>query len=212
MKKFIFTLLLVCSLGFIVGCTSCKKEPAVNDLKVAELTVENTIAVDREYMFLNYGADYRWYEAQVLLNNFLDEENDGSIAEITNVFQAIVHSSEDGQSFDTQVIMITHNAEGTDVVVKDGFWIEDYSLTEEVIAVTYAEAYEKVLEANYPKPHSRHCVLRSEIGPKSANDSALVEKARENLKYQLYVDAVTGAVTDKSPAFDGFGKPLGEWP
>lgn len=200
--------MLVLSLGFIIGCTSCKKEPVVNELGVTELVAENTISVDREYMFLNYGSDYRWYESQILLNNYLDEENDGSIAEITNVFQAIVDHSEDGQSFDTRVIMITHRADSTEILVKDGFWIEDYSLNEEAITVTYAEAYEKVLEVNYPKPHSKHCVLRSEIGPKPANAQYIFG----NLRYQLYVDATTGEVTDKSPAFNGFGKPLGEWP
>lgn len=208
MKKFIFTLLLVCSLGFIVGCTSCKKEP-VNDPEVGELVVENTISVDREYMFLNYNSDYRWYETCVLLKDYLDDENcDGTVAGVSSVFQVVFNQDE--HSADVNVILTSHTLEGDQIDVKEGFWVEDFPLNAETIAISFKEAYEKILEVNYPKPHSKHCVLRKEVGPIDANPQYIFG----NSQAQLYVDAVTGKVSDKNPVFDGsgFNAPLGEWP
>ena len=82
-------------------------------------------------------------------------------------------------------------------------------MDKEPIKITFAEALEKLNQVNFPKPHSRYCVLRKEVGPKDAN----VQYIFGNSKAQLYVDAVTGEVTDLNPVFGGdLGKPLGEWP
>lgn len=71
-------------------------------------------------------------------------------------------------------------------------------MNEEVINISYKEAYEKMMEANYPKPHSKHCVLRKEVGPYDCNPQYIFG----NIEAQIYVDAVTGAVSDQSPAFN----------
>jgi hypothetical protein len=87
--------------------------------------------------------------------------------------------------------------------------MEDSPLDKEPVKVTFAEALEKLNQVNFPKPHSRYCVLRKEVGPKDAN----VQYIFGNSHAQLYVDAVTGEVTDHNPVFGGdLGKPLGEWP
>ena len=53
-------------------------------------------------------------------------------------------------------------------------------------------------------------VLRKQVGPVDANPQWIFG----NLHSQIYVDAVTGAVSKDNPAFDGLnlGTPLGEWP
>ena len=91
-----------------------------------------------------------------------------------------------------------------------GFWVEDFPMNEENIAVSYQEAYEKLMAVNLPKPHTRQVVLRKQIGPKPCNPQWIFG----NLREQLYVDAVTGEVRDYNPSFEGlnFGTPLGEWP
>ena len=106
--------------------------------------------------------------------------------------------------------MSNHDSEGNKIDVKDGFWIEDCVLNNEVIKVSYQEAFEKMMATNMPKPHSRHCVLRKEVGPKDANPQYIFG----NTRAQIYVDATTGKVSDKNPVFEGtnFGTPLGEWP
>ena len=54
------------------------------------------------------------------------------------------------------------------------------------------------MEVNLPKPHSKHVVLRKQIGPKACNPQWIFG----NITSQIYVDAVTGEVNSKNPAFD----------
>lgn len=218
MKK-IFMMLAIAfclSLGF-TSCDSCKKEkdatPEENKSEVVvkgELNVEHVTAADKQYMFTNYGGDYRWFESCILLQDFLDEENDGTIAGVSNVFQ-VVNEDEGGKSADVFVVLAAHTPDSTAYEVKQGFWVEDYPLNDEAIKVTFRDAYDKVMATNMPKPHSRHVVLRKEVGPVDANPQYIFG----NTQAQIYVDAVTGDVSETNPAFpeaEGFKMPLGEWP
>jgi hypothetical protein len=209
MKKFLMILASVLILFGINACNSCSNEPKEEStVSGTPATVENLISLDRQNMYLKYAEDYRWYETGIQLKDFLDEENDGTIERVVNVFQTI--ESIDSTSFDTFVIKFQHiNGETIEDEIH-GFWIEDWPLNEEEINVTFAEAYEKVMEVNLPKPHTRQVVLRKEVGPNECNPQWIFG----NLRSQIYVDAVTGEVSDKSPAFNGLnvGTPLGEWP
>jgi len=188
-------------------CTSDKQKNEVVPSEPA--TVESMISLDRQAMYLNHANDYRWYETGIQLKNFLDEENDGTIDMVVNVFQVVEMYSD--TCFDTFVYKYQHFADGT--VKEDsihGFWVEDYPLNEEAIKVTFKEAYEKVMAVNLPKPHTRQVVLRKQVGAVDANPQWIFG----NLHSQIYVDAVTGEVSDENPAFRGLnlGTPLGEWP
>ena len=199
----------------LVSCNSCKSEKAdnaTNDTVEAvvnndsALVVENVVGLDKQYMFNTYGKDYRWYETCIVLKDFLDKENDGTITGVSNIFQVVW---EKGNGADVNVVMITHVGDSTQVDVKQGFWVEDYPMNDETIKVSFKDAYDKVMAVNLPKPHSRHVVLRKEVGPIDANPQYIFG----NSQAQIYVDAVTGAVTDKNPAFPADLKmPLGEWP
>lgn len=210
MKK---VFLFLATVAMMVSVASCKctsdNQEQTPVLKATELVVENLVSTDRQAMYLNHGGDYRWYETGIQLKNFLDEENDGAIDMVVNVFQVV--EQYDSTSFDTFVYKYQHFADGT--VNEDsvhGFWVEDYPLNEEAVVVTFKEAYEKVMAVNLPKPHSRQVVLRKQVGPVDANPQWIFG----NLHAQIYVDAVNGNVSDKNPAFDakGFKMPLGEWP
>lgn len=212
MKK-IFSFLMALIIAFTVISCQCSNtnnvnlnEPAVE--QIDSFYVEHAVTLDRETMFLRSGDNYRWFESDIRLVDFLDEENDGSIDMLVNVFQA-VHQI-DSTSFDTVVYKFQHVGENTVEGTYDGFWVEDYPLNDEQIKVTFRQAYEKVMSVNYPKPHSKYVVLRKQVGPVDANPQWIFG----NAKAQLYVDAVTGDVTDENPAFRGlnFGTPLGEWP
>lgn len=208
-KKVIFG--LIASVALMTSCNSCNKEQEVKqdsvELKAAKLNASHVTATDRQYMFINYDGNYRWFEQCVLLKDFLDEDNDGTIEGISNVFQVV---EGDSTCYDVHVILMAHNVNGKDTVeVKHGFWVEDYPLNEEAIAITFEQAYDLVMKVNFPKPHSRQCVLRKQVGPVDANPQYIFG----NNRAQLYVDAITGEVSDKNPAFEGyFGNPLGEWP
>lgn len=194
-----------------IAFTSCKctndneKEETV--VEPAELVVENLVSTDREAMYLKYGGDYRWFETCIVLSDFLDADAELTIAGVSNVFQGLIAKDE---SYDTEVVSFAHTPTDNGVETVHGFWVEDFPLNEEAITVTFAQALERVLATNSPKPHSKYVVLRKEVGPKAANPQYIFG----NAKAQLYVDATTGAVSDKNPVFDvkGFVLPLGEWP
>jgi len=208
MKKFLVFLMGIMLMIGVSACT-CTQQKKTSEPEAAELVVENVISLDRQAMFVAHGGDYRWYETGVQLKNWLDEENDGAIDLVVNVFQVI--EKYDSTSFDTFVYKYQHFSDGS--VNEEGihgFWVEDYPLENEAIKVTFKEAYEKVQEVNLPKPHTRQVVLRKQVGPVEANPQWIFG----NLHSQIYVDAVTGAVSKDNPAFAGLnlGTPLGEWP
>lgn len=201
-KLFIALVTLFAMLSFVsCKCTSDNTVPAE-----ASLNVENTVSVAREYMYLHYGENYRWYETTVLLKDFIDEENDGAIQEITSVFQFAEELEE--EAYDTKVVMFTNTETSSSMEIYDTFWVGDCVLNAEAIVLSFEEAYNRVMESNFVKPHSRYCVLRKELGPLVCNPQYVFG----NVRSQLYVDAVTGEVRDYNPAFEGFKLPAVEWP
>jgi hypothetical protein len=206
---------LVCSLA-IISCAGCKgnqesQEQETQATAVAPLTVEQAISMDREFMYLNHAKDYRWFETDLVLNDWFDSEDcDGSVESVLNVFQTVIQCSE--TTYDTMVYKITHEKGESLVDSVHGFYVEAVILNEEDIKLTYKEAYEVTTKVNLPKPHSKHCTLYKPVGPVDCNPQYVFG----NTKQQIWVDAVTGEATDSNPAFKGyessFGKPLGEWP
>lgn len=222
MKKIsLFMMALLFSMMFsFVSCNKCSapQDVVVEDtvevvaVDSAELVVENLISMDRQAMYNKVGGDYRWYETCIQLNDFLDEENDGSLYEVVNVFQAIIDRDE---GYDTKVYKFQHFANG--VYAEDstiGFWIEDFPMNDDAVQITYQEAYDNLMAVNMPKPHSRYVTLRKQVGPVEANPQYIFG----NLYETVFVDAVTGEVRDYNPSFgkpedgEGFKMPLGEWP
>ena len=194
-----------------IGCNS-SKEDIKQDSVVATtvLDVEHSIALDRQTMYANYKDNYRWYETEILLPEFMDSDSATSDPEmIVNVLQSIV---EEGNGADVWVHKFQHFKDGT--VVHDsiqGFWIENYALNDEVIKLKYTEAWDRMMQTNFPKPHSRYVTLRNPIGPVAINTQWIFG----NIHEQIWVDAVTGDTKDSNPAFPeekGFKMPLGEWP
>lgn len=203
MRKFMLLMAIVCGMAF-VSCTGYADKKVVgndsitNDSTVVDSVnyVENAIAMDKENMYLTYGKDYKWFETCIVLNEYMDGENaNDSVVGISNIFQVLEQKS--SKSFDVHVIMYTHVGDSTQVDVKHDFWIEDMPMNNDSIKVSFKEAYAKMMAANLPKPHSRQCVLRKEIGPKDCNPQYIFG----NSEAQIYVDAVTGNVTDMNPAF-----------
>lgn len=188
------------SLILFCSCHSCYKEKNDNAvIKQDSIIVKNIISTDKEAMYL-IDKNYKWFETMVLLNNYLDEENDGSIAEIVNVFQTI--KDYDGKSFDTKVYKFQHFPDGTCLKDSiDGFWIEDSPLVDTLKIIPFKKAFEIMQEVNLPKPHSRHACLRLPLGPKDCNPQWVFG----NLESQIWVDATDGTAKSSNPAFpDGF--------
>ena len=195
MKKTIFLCLLLAIVSIMAtGCSSCQsdnKKQGTTIKPTVSIVVENTISTDKEYMFVNYGKEYAWYETCVLLKDYLDAEAcNGSISGVSNVFQGITNG-------DPNVVLFAHIPDSTQIDVRHGFWVEDFPMNNDIIKLTYKQAFEKIMATNSPKPHSKQCVLRKPIGPKPCNPQWIFG----NIHQQLWVDAVTGEVTDSNPAF-----------
>lgn len=204
MKK-IFLILFVAISVLFVGCK--KEQPVV--MPFAGLDVTETISLDQQRMALNYGdEDYRWFECSIVLEDYLDEECDGKVVELTNIFQVVTDIDSSGA--DVHVIFMNHSREKDEIEVEHSFWVGDLILYPYEVVVDFDKAFELINETNLPKPHSRHCVLRKEIGPKVCNPQYIFGNSRA----QIYVDAVTGNVSSTNPVYDGLnlGTPLGEWP
>ena len=196
MKKLIFAFSFVACL-FMMSC-SCEKNRPANNTETTDstaLVVENVTGMDRQKMFQDFGKDYRWFETCIVLKDYLDsEETDGTVTGISNIFQVVV---EKDNGADVRVVMFTHVGDSTQVDVANSFWVEDFPMNEDAIKLTFKDAYDRVMAANAPKPHSRQVVLRKEVGPNSINPQYIFG----NSQAQLYVDAVTGDVKTKNPAF-----------
>lgn len=209
------------SVILFASCNGCDKsqenvtpkdsiEVVLKDSAVAVIDVNHVIATDRQSMYVNYKDDYRWFETEILLPEFIDSDSATSAPEmVVNILQSIV---EKGNGADVWVHKFQHFNDGT--VVHDsiqGFWIENYALNDEVIKLNYTEAWDRMMAVNYPKPHSKHVTLRNPVGPVAVNTQWIFG----NIHEQLWVDAVTGDVKNSNPAFPeekGFKMPLGEWP
>jgi len=194
MKKLIYIFIGIIALIGISSCKCQSEKQAEPTFEQSELIVENVVSADKEKMFLDYGSDYRWFETCIVLNDYLDEADSCSINGISNIFQ-VVTEMEGGA--DVNVIMFTHVGDTTDVQVVHTFWIEDSPMNNDSLTVTFTDAYEKVMEVNLPKPHSKHVVLRKEVGPLEANPQYIFG----NQESQIYVDATTGEVRNYNPVF-----------
>ena len=208
------------SVVLFAACNGCnntqKNESSVDSTEIvvkdstAALNVEAAIAMDRQAMFLKSDGDYRWFETEILLPEFMDAEDATSNpVMLVNIFQKVI---ERGNGFDTYVYKFQHFNDGTVLIDSvAGFWVENWPLEDKAIKLKYTEAWDKVMAVNFPKPHSKHVTLRNPIGPVAINTQWIFG----NIKEQIWVDAVTGECKNSNPAFPkekGFKMPLGEWP
>ena len=194
MKKIISILSLAMLCALFVAC---KKHKPVVENAVVELIPENTISTNKEEMYLNWGENYKWFETCAVLKNYLDTDSTSSEVEsVTNIFQALEPYA---SGFDIFVVFMETTESGTETNVVHSFWVEDFPLDTANIELTFEGAYNRVMAANYPKPHSRNVVLRKEVGPNDCNPQYIFG----NTYSQLYVDAVTGEVSDENPVFRG---------
>jgi len=192
MKKLFYFL---AALAVVAGVSSCKCT------KDEELVPEKTVAVDTAKMAeiaAEDSAEYIWYETSVEYDNFFDEDATLAVAKVENRFQENV---KDSVGVNTFVYLFTHElgVEDVDPEPIHDFVIEDKPLVGEEVTLTFADALERLFEANYPKPHSKQVVLRKELGPKPGVNPQYIFG---NPEAHLYVDAVTGDVTDKNPVYD----------
>lgn len=186
MKKFVLFALMMSAV--IMGACTHKTE-RLNE----GINVESTISDDKAYMADNYGPDYKLFETSITLNDYLDTAGcTGAVFGVCNVFQ-VETGTDDG--YNVKMVIITHTHNAMKVEEKSYFCIDDYPLDR--VSISYRQAYNQLCKANFPKPHSRQCVLRKQVGSYPCNPQYIFGNANS----QVYVDAMTGRVSSINPAF-----------
>ena len=191
MRKF-FVVLASILIAFAVSSCKCTRE----EDPVIEFP-EASIMADRAKMDEEVST-YKWFETRVEYDNFFDADTTLTISKVESLFQVAV---EDPLGIKTFVYDFIHEPGVENDTIPEpieGFILDDKPLNDEQIVLTFSEALERLYEANLPKPHSAKVVLRKALGPKVANAQYIFGNTEE----QVFVDAVTGDVTDKNPVYD----------
>ena len=232
MKKFLlFGFLLAIVSIMATGCNSCKSEnkqdapteeqvvinSAGYDGVVEDFTagVSNIQALHRQTMYSTLGVkQFEWRNSKVLFNDSINYENidELKVVEVTDVFY--YWDSKKGP----QVQFIASNVKaGTLIppVIRD-VWIEDADLSDKEIKMTCEDVLQRLKEWNGVLPSAISMTLRYPVGPCECNAQWVIGDVYD----VIFVDAVTGDISNWNPAFNpnnkpkggDFGKPLGEWP
>jgi hypothetical protein len=191
MKHFI---LLLISLAFV----GCGKKERVFSSNPELVGIEEIIKTDDGHMKDGFDHDYRYYESFVTYDKFFDSGEDNKIIEMCSVFQVLENEKESG-SMDTRIIMFAHRPGSTFIDRKARIFVENYNLCLDSIKITYIQAYEKMMCSKLKKPRSKFCSLRRQYGEVKANPQYVFGNASE----QIYVDAITGEVSNENPVFPG---------
>ena len=192
MKKLIVFLMGIMLMLGVSSCRCTKDEEPVVEF------AEASIAADRAKMDENFET-YKWFETRAEYDNFFDADTTLTLNRAESLFQV---SIEDSLGVKPTVYKFVHElgAEGdVEPEVVDGFVLDDKPLNDEQITLTFSEALERLFEANLPKPHSTKVVLRKVLGPKPGVNAYYIFG---NTEEQVFVDAVTGDVTDKNPFYE----------
>jgi len=231
-KYFLFGFVLAIVSIVATGCSSCQSENKQQDDAPAQEQVSNfgadydgvvqdftagvshIQALHRQTMFtLIDGGYYEWRNSKVLFNDSITFENidELKVLDVTDVF---FYWSDKGP----QVQYIATNVEkGTIIypVIRD-VWIEDASLNDKEIVLSAEDVLQRLKEWNGILPPAVCMSLRNPVGPCECNAQWVIGNEFD----VIFIDAVTGEISNWCPAFNpnnkpkggDFGKPLGEWP
>lgn len=214
MKKgilFAFLLAIACMIG-MSGCKGCSDNGSEEQVEnmfstdydgvLPDLSkgAEYIIALHRQTMnVLADGDNYAWYETKFTFADSLKQETlaDAVVKEVTDVFQTF-HPE--------QCYTITTNAaRGTMIPAPTpGLWIEDFDLGYSDVKLSIADVLMRLAQVNMPLPPSVSIILRKPVGPVQCNAQYVMGNPFET----VWVDAVTGDVTNSCPAYPkGLAKP-----
>lgn len=221
--------LLLAVLSLAIGsCKGCaKSEPKIDDPVavvyhdydgvVEDFTagVDHIQALHRQTLYSTLGVEvYQWRNSKIVFNDSIKAENidDLHVTDINDVFY--YWDEQKGP----QVQFINSNVKhGVQIPwpIND-VWIEDDDMSEVPIKLSAEQALMRLKEVNCPIPPAMSMSLRLPVGPCKCNAQYVIGDVFD----VIFIDAVTGEVSNWNPAFNpnnkakggDFGKPLGEWP
>lgn len=196
MKKFsLLTIALFATITmFLASCSSCSHK----EDKKEETIATKLLNKDRAHM-KEIDKAYVYYESCYMFEGKFDTLTTPTIVNIENVFQTV--DKENNQP----TVHIAHHdiTKSSDIWEENvgGFWLGDNDMNEYEIKITIEEAFAKAKKSSFKQPHSSFCTLRAEVGIKVCNPQYIFGNSTYGL---LYVDAVTGEVSDVNPVFNNF--------
>jgi hypothetical protein len=208
MKKLFFILagiiVVICVANFALS--QCGGSEDVSEESITDTTDTDGVISVENYRLKDFAAmdsvqgDVAWYETCIKLTGEVDTLEEISFEMVSNVFQV---NTKIGGGVKTDVYCGKHANDNDWFDVKNNaFWLDDFDMTAfKDSIITFQEAFEKLQQANCPKPKSAYCTLRKQVGPINANPQYVFGNENRGL---VYVDAVTGEVSTINPAF---GKP-----
>lgn len=242
MKKFsifIMSLVLCLSMAF-TSCNSCSNNNKLNEAEeltyaVTGLDVNYINVSDIDWMGMHYpDVEWNWFECCIDMEDFINEADTCNVIAVANIFSFIQILDTVTGSYQPTVILRAHVGDTTVTEIREGLWVGDDPMNDyNPMEVDFAHAWNYMMMTNCVKPHSKHCVLRKEVGPVGGVDPIYIFG---NQSAQVYVMSNTGEVTTTNPVFphknfennvadtceyEGtiygpnnmrIGCPLGEWP
>lgn len=216
--KRILIFLTACVIGCMFGVVIYDKyynKPQPQTTNVSKTLLKSHFSVDpvtmitsdKEQMFIIADSimrigeytrvETKFYESEVELNKELNIADSCAPVTVTNVFQICKTNPQLG-GIETDVYFFVHNAntESYLIIKKHDWWGGSNDIIDTNINISLADAFEKVKESNYILPNSKFVVLRSKVGPTIVNTQWIFGNDNRGM---LYVDAVTGKVTDIDP-------------
>lgn len=206
-KAFFLSLLLAmaCMLG-LGSCKGCSQSEQIDSDPVAYHDYDGVVqdftagvshiqALHRQTAYaLLQGKEYQWRNSRVILNDTITADNIGEL-HITDINDVFFYWDNGPwvQYVNSNVIS------GVQIPwpIQD-VWIEDADLSKSQIKLGAEDALMRLKEWNgIIPPGSTSITLRLPVGPKDCNAQWVIGNAYD----ALFIDAVTGNVTDYNPAF-----------
>ena len=233
MKKILFGMVALVMLAMMTGtqssCTRCDKGAQEARKAESETTmyhdyngvaqdftvgVSHIQALHHQTVYSTLGVQkFEWRNSKVIFNNEITLEKIDSL-KITDVNDVFYYWNNG-----PWVQYVNSNVEnGTQIPrpIQD-VWIEDADLNSASIELSAEDVLWRIKEWNGLLPKgSKSMSLRLPVGPCKCNPQWVLG----NTVDVIFVDAVTGEISNWNPAFNpqrgvkggDFGKPLGEWP
>ena len=234
MKKmtFLTVLLVATAWAGLCSCSGCKGEtqktdgPAVTsadyDGVVPDFNagVSHIQALHRQTMYgmvqkaRSVDGGYEWRNSKVLFSDSITARNiDGlHVTSVTDVYYYW------DKAKGPQVQFIASDVKKGTLIPPaiNDVWIEDADMSEKEVRLSAEDVLERLKQWNGVLPPAVGMSLRYPVGPCECNAQWVLGDAFD----VIFVDAVTGDISNWNPAFNPrnkarggyFGKPLGEWP
>lgn len=204
--KFLGVVLITVLALMINSCKGCKSETSQNDAQEAYHDYDGVVqdftagvsqiqALHRQTVYhLAGGVNYEWRNSRVIVNDTITTENIDEL-HVTDVNDVFCYWNERGP----WVQYINSN-------VKNGLqipwpindvWIEDSDLSNQQIKLSAEDALQRLKEWNGVVPPAKFLTLRLPVGPKKCNAQWVIG----NVYNTIFINAVTGDITDSNPAF-----------